>query len=159
VDPTLIGTGSVTTDRVYPTNQPPAGWTGMEADITGHPLTSALLLLMDVYGMYHYSSTPSEVTGNYMYATVDYEVHSSAVVGTYREIASVTIVNNTKTNMNLNQIDTNMYQLVPKETITVGAGSSMHVSFNFNQPLLGNPVTMSLSNGSYFAQIIADIYK
>jgi len=160
VDPTLINSLSLTTDFVYPTNQPPPGWIGMYTDKPAVPWLTVILLGVDLIGGITYSSAPSYVSGDYVYATVDYEVHSLEFAGlTETEIAGVTIINNTGMDMNIDQIRTNKYQLRPQDTMTIDAQTAAKISFDYDTRFTGNPLTIILSNGSWYAEILSDLYK
>jgi len=150
-DPTLISSGQVETNVVYPTIPTPGNYDGPYVEeACVHPLLCILVLAADAGNWVTYqTNTPARLAGSYVVGNVTYEVHKNQV-GYYLTVPSLGVSNNTNSNISLRSIIVNDVRLIPESQAGVGPGQSVSVAM----PAYGYPG----STGMVTIRIDSDVY-
>jgi hypothetical protein len=98
-DPSLVSTGQVQTNVGYPTYQTPNTYDGPYAEKTGTWLDIILLIMDGLIGFNYHTNLPSRMGNNYVYAKVNYEVHTGEY-GYYTVATSLKILSLQKVDIN-----------------------------------------------------------
>lgn len=150
-DPTLISSGQVETNVVYPTTPTPSNYDGPYVDqACVHPGLCLLVLAADgLHWITYQTNTPSRLAGSYVVGNVNYEVHKNQV-GYYITVPSIGVSNNTNSNLFLRSIIVNDVRLIPESQAVVGPGQSVSGAM----PAYGYPG----STGMVTIRIDSDVY-
>ena len=150
-DPTLISSGQVETNVVYPTIPTPGNYDGPYVEeACVHPLLCILVLAADAGNWVTYqTNTPARLAGYYVVGNVTYEVHKNQV-GYYLTVPSLGVSNNTKSNLSLSNIKINNVDLIPDTQVGLEPGQLLSVAM----PAYGYPG----STGMVTIRISSDVY-
>jgi hypothetical protein len=148
----LVSNGQVQTPAVYPTYQIPDIYDGPYADQTCvHPALCGLLLLTDVVtGIQYQSNIPAYIGDNYVYANVNYEVHSGQN-GLYTVVTSLDITNKTDTTLSLDYVSINNYgtRFIPKSSILIKPDHLLNVVTQIIIPGSSDTINLTFSSQVY----------
>ncbi len=146
-DPTLVSSGQVQTNVVYPTYQTPDTYNGPYVDKDCiHLALCGLLLLADlVTGVQYQSDIPAHIVGDYVYANVNYEVHSGQY-GNYTVVTGLEITNSTDTMLSLRNIDTGDAILKPITSIVIKPNQTLIIPAKF---IAGSFIGLNLTSKIY----------
>jgi RHS repeat-associated protein len=147
-DRTLVSSGEVQTTVVYPTFQTPDTYDGPYADeACAHPLICGFLLFTDlVTGIHYQSNIPAFLSKNYVYANVNYELHSGDY-GNYTVVTELEISNSTDAALSLESIHVGEYaRLRPRIPIEIKPDQTMIVPTKF---IAGSTININLNSQMY----------
>ena len=156
-DSSVISTGIAISDPVFPTREPPPNWEGGYSELTGHPLVSGLILLVDLSGNFTYSELPSRYKDDYLYGVAKYNVRSTNFGVNVREPSVIGIFNNTGSNYSIQNIRTDYYS-IQNASYIIEPGKSLGLYINHEGPLPGDTIYIDLSYKDMYAQIKINLY-
>lgn len=147
-DPTLVSSGQVQTPAVYPTYQTPDIYDGPYADESCvHPVLCGLLLLADIVtGAQYQSNIPAHIGNNYVYANVNYEVHSEQY-GNYTVVTGLEISSSTNAVLSLESIHVDDYAILrPTTPIAIKPNQTVIIPVKF---MAGSSISLNLDSQIY----------
>jgi hypothetical protein len=132
----------------FDTYRPPSTYDGPYAESSGVIWVDGVLIAADADYSYQYQSTlPSQFQDNYVYASVDYEIHQGPL-SKYSDITNLQVVNHTDSTLVLDRVVIQNSEYSPNATFLVKPGQL--INFSVDNRRYGGTVGVNFVFSSQF---------